>query len=181
MRFLTYSECAEWCSHRKFRTRHRKGYSVGPDPDLRSPPFHFVEFTPPSDSGGKVWFSRFLYSLVEPAPEMLIWLGDWSVWPSCQHMPLFTKFRTAFGEQRPLIEAPGHLVTPEDADDALSIIGVSLLFIWDCHILSALGRDAVFTSHNEYGWFASRDAAVTESVEKRIAEAMLETKDPHAA
>jgi hypothetical protein len=35
-------------------------------------------------------------------------------------MPLFTRFREAFGEKRPLIEAPGHLLTPGEADDAVS-------------------------------------------------------------
>jgi hypothetical protein len=58
-------------------------------------------------------------------------------------MPLFTKFREALGEQRPLIEAPGHLVTPAEAGDAISIITVALLFIWNCHALSASDRDAV--------------------------------------
>jgi hypothetical protein len=47
-------------------------------------------------------------------------------------MPLFTRFREAFGEKRPLIETPGHLLTPEEADDAISIIAVSLLFLWSC-------------------------------------------------
>src|SRR2546426_10068296 len=107
MQCLTYSECAEWCSRRGFPTRHIEGYLVGPHPDIRSPPFHFVEFSPPTDSGRKVAFGRFLYSLIEPAPELLFWLGDWEVWPSSQHMPLFTRFRQALGESRPLIEAPG--------------------------------------------------------------------------
>jgi hypothetical protein len=83
-------------------------------------------------------------------------------------MPFFTRFRQAFGEDRPLIEAPGHLVTPEEVEDALSILVVSVQFCWDCHVLSAAGRDAVFVSHDEYGWFASRDASIAEAVSKRL-------------
>lgn len=60
----------------------------------------------PRDSGRKVWLARFLYGLAEPSPEVLIWIGDWAVWPSGQHMPLFSRFRQAFGENRPLLEAP---------------------------------------------------------------------------
>ncbi len=103
MRCLTYSECDEWCSSRYFPTRHIEGYVVGPHPDIQSPPFQFVDFTPPTDSGRKVAFGRFLYSLLDSAPELVFWLGDWAVWPSSQHMPLFTRFRQAFGESRPLI------------------------------------------------------------------------------
>ena len=65
----------------------------------------------------------------------------------------------AFGERRPLIETPGHLLTPAEAEDAISITTLSLLFLWDCHVLSNSGQDALFTSHDEFGWFASRNPA----------------------
>ena len=181
MQCLAYNECADWCSRRDFPTRFKDGYISGPDPDLQSPPFHLVGFTPPIDSGRKVWFSRFLYSLIEPSPELLIQLGDWAVWPSSQHMPLFTRFRQACGERRPLIEAPGHLFTPDEADDAVSIIGISLLFVWNCHILSASGRDAIFISHDEFGWFASRDATVTNCIRIRLDEVLNEKADTSSA
>jgi hypothetical protein len=119
-----------------------------------------------------VWLARFLYSLLQPSPELLIWLGDWAVWPSSQHMPLFTRFREAFGEKRPLIDAPGHLLTPEEEDDAVSIMSVALLFSWNCQVLSGCGRDAVFVSHDEFGWFASRDPVVAGIAEKKIGAAL---------
>lgn len=180
MRCLTYSECAEWCGHRHFPTRHKEGYLVGPYPDLDSPPFHFVDFALPTDSGRKVAFGRFLYSLIDPAPELLSWLGDWDVWPSSQHMPLFTRFRQAHGESRPVIDAPGHLLAPDEADDAVSVLVVSLQFVWNCHMLTSSGRDAVFVSHDEFGWFASRDEAVAESVRRKIEEIWNETVDTNA-
>jgi hypothetical protein len=157
-----------------------EGHVVGPEPDITSPPFHSVDFTIPTDSGRKVAFGRFLYSLVDPSPEVLFWLGDWSVWPSSQHMPLYTRFRQAFGESRPLIDAPGHLLTPDDADDAVSILVVSLQFVWNCHILTSLGRDAVFVSHDEFGWFASRDETVAESVRQKFEENWSELVNTNA-
>ena len=87
-------------------------------------------------------------------------------------MPLFTRFREAFGERRALIDAPGHLLPSEEADDAISIISVSLLFMWNCHVLSGSGRDVVFTSHDEFGWFASRDQAVAAIAHERIGGAL---------
>jgi hypothetical protein len=154
---------------------------TGPAPDIQSPPFHLVEFTPPVDSGRKVAFARFLQSLLDPAPELLYWLGDWSVWPSSQHMPLFSRFRQALGEHRPLIETPGHLLTPDEADDATSILIVSLQFVWDCHVFTSSGRDVVFVSHDEYGWFASRDESIAKSVGQKIADTWSEPADTNAA
>lgn len=168
MRCLTYQQCAEWCSSRDYATRYIEGYRVGPHPDLQSPPFHFVEFKPPTDSGRKVAFARMLYSLIDPKPELLMWLGDWAVWESSNHMPLFTRLRQALGERRPLIDAPGHLLTADESDDAISVLIVSLQFIWDCHVLTASGRDALFVSHDEYGWFASRSELVAASVRRKF-------------
>jgi hypothetical protein len=87
-------------------------------------------------------------------------------------MPLFTRFREAFGERRPLIETPGHLLNPDETDDALSIMSVSLLFLWNCHVLSGSGRDAVFTSHDEFGWLASRDPAIAAMAREEIVGAL---------
>ena len=85
--------------------------------------------------------------------EMLVWLGSWDVWPSCQHMPLMTSLRIAFGEHRHLIDAPAFVAGPENADDALSFVALAILFTWDC---SVFGRREMFSvSHDEWGWYGS--------------------------
>jgi hypothetical protein len=172
MRFLTYAESANWCSRRGYPTRQREGYIVGPEPDIQAHKFPRVEFALPRDSGRKVWLARFIYGLVDPSPELLIWLGDWGVWPSGQHMPLFSSLRQAFGEHRPLIEAPGHLVASDEIEDGVSILTTSLLFLWDCHVLTASGRDVVFVSHDEFGWFGSRDVSVAGSIGQQLKDAL---------
>ena len=176
MRFLTYSESANWCGLHGYPTRKREGYIVPPEPDIATDEFDRVEFALPKDSGRKVWLARLLYGATDQSPEVMMWLGDWAVWPSCQHMPLFTRFREAFGEHRPLIEAPGHLVVPDEVEDGISILTTSLLFFWDCHLLTASGRDVLFVSHDEIGWFGSRDAAVTSAVRDQLREAEIEVR-----
>jgi hypothetical protein len=131
-----------------------------------------VEFQLPKDSGRKVWLSRFLYSFLDPSPELLIWLGEWGVWSSSEHMPLMTRLRQAIGEPRALIETPGHLVTPEEVDDGISLLVVALLFAWDCHVITASGRDVIFVSHDEHGWFGSRDAGVADLISGQLTEAL---------
>lgn len=168
MRILTYSECADWCSLHGYPTRHLEGHIVGPEPDLCAPEFRFAEFSLPADAGRRVWLSKFLCSFFDPPSELLVWLGDWAVWPSGQHMPLFSRFREAFNEHRPLIEAPGHLVNLTDMDDMVSIVAVATLFLWNCHVLSATGEQAMFVSHNEFGWFAVRDETRRLFIEQRL-------------
>src|SRR5207249_780691 len=119
-------------------------------------------------SGAKVSFARSIFDLIDPAPEVLLWLGEWSVWPSNQHLPLVTRWRPGFGEVRPLIEAPGQLAEPPDLDDAVSILTVALLFVWDCHVITGSGRDALYVSHDEYGWFASRDPTIAATASERL-------------
>ena len=160
MHFLTPSQWQKWCLDHSVPLRE----SGWLRPDIRSDGFHSVDLPYPKDSGKKVFLAHQLLSLVNDGPEALILIDDWSVWPSCQHLPLFTRFRESIGENRPLIEAPGHLVTATESDDAVSIIATALFFMWDCYGISSTGRNAFFVSHDEYGFFVSRDPSVAEKV-----------------
>ena len=165
MRFLTPAEWQRWCIDRKIPLR-----DVGwIRPDIRAKHLHSADIKYPSDSGAKVSLARYLFSLVAKEDETLLLVDDCAVWPSSQHMPLFTRFRQALGEHRPVIEAPGHLVSPSETDDAVSIISTALLFIWDCYGISSSGRDAFYFSHDEYRYFVSRDSEVAAAVQKEQA------------
>jgi hypothetical protein len=165
MRFLTPTEWQAWCGQRQIPLRETGWLR----PDIGAGHFHIVDVPYHSDSGAKVAMARFLFSFAAPAPETLILVDDWAVWPSSQHMPLFMRFRQALGENRPLIEAPGHLVTAADSEDAVSIVATSLLFIWDCYGISSSGRDAFYISHDEFSYFASRDESVAAHVAEQVA------------
>jgi len=175
MRFLTPSECVKWCEMHDYPAGPHEGY-LTPIADETPAGFHFADFSIPTDSGRKVALARLLYSLIDPAPELLLWLGEWGVWKYCEHIPLLTRFREALGESRPLIDAPGQLVTMSEAEDGISILVVALEFCWDCHIISGAGNEAVFVSHDEFGWYGSRDASRTESVDQRLQEALRARK-----
>jgi hypothetical protein len=111
--------------------------------------------------------ARRLLSLISCDSETLLLVDEWDIWPSSQHLPLFTRFREALGEHRPLIAAPGHVVVPDDKDDAISIVATALLFVWSCYGISSTGRDAFCISHDEFCYFASRDPSIAESVRSR--------------
>jgi hypothetical protein len=171
MKFLTSTECAVWAGERGLPTRDY--YGRGHLRPVAEPAgLTRVEFKLPKDSGRKVWLARFLYSFLDPSPELLIWLGEWGVWSSSEHIPLVTRLRQALGEPRPLIEAPGHLVTPDEVDDGISLLVVALQFVWDCHVITASGRDVIFVSHDELGWFGSRDARLADLISGQLTEAL---------
>jgi hypothetical protein len=170
MQICTYKECAEWCAAHGYPTRQVEGLVVGPDPDLTEPDFHFAMFSIPEDAGRRVALVKNVMSLIDAEAELLVQIGDWAVWPSGQHMPLFDRFRQAFGERRPLIEAPGHMIAPVERDDAVSILVISMLYLWNCHVLSAAGDQALFVSHDEYGWFAARGSRLLEPAKQLLAQ-----------
>mgnify|MGYP003576862615 CR=1 FL=1 len=146
MRFLTSEESAQWCASRGFQLLT---YGQGlPYPDLGN--LNRLSLIYPTDSGKKVQLAKTVAEWSLRQCETLFWLGDWDVWPSSQHMPLFTRFRAALGETRPLIETPGHLLQCDEVDDGSSILAVALLFFWDCCTLRADGGPAFYCSHDEF-------------------------------
>ena len=109
-------------------------------------------FNIPSDAGQRVAMTRNHFEPMRGSDEVLIWIEDWGVWPSGEHMPMFTRFREALGIRGGLIDRRGHLVREEQFEDGLSVIAFAALFLWDCYILPSSGRDFVFYSHDEVGY-----------------------------
>ena len=102
--------------------------------------------------GARVALVRAIWSDVGSGqPEALLWVTDWSVWPSSEHMPLADAVRRGLGEERPLHDAPGCLVRLGEDDRALAVLVTAVLFLWDCWLLSPDGKLAAFFSHDEYG------------------------------
>jgi len=65
-------------------------------------------------------------------------------------MPLFKTLRRALGEERALIEIPGHLIEPSEAADGLSLLLVTCLFLWDGWLYSR-SRVVIEVSNDEVG------------------------------
>jgi hypothetical protein len=151
MQCLTYSECAAWCRQHDYPVVEADSYGR-PAPAVKK---HFgaVELSFPIDPGQRVQLARDVIRWFNGAGDVLLWLADWAVWPANQHMPLFMRFREAFGEMRLLIEAPGHLIQVDQVDDAISVLVSALLFQWDCHVFSAARGPVFFCSHDEWSAF----------------------------
>ena len=150
MHFLTAPECSSWAqSH-----GHPATTGVTPLP-IACPSRGKVSFRVPSDAGRRVALARALFGPFRSDPEILVWLGGWDVWPSSQHKPLIMRLRAAVGEHRELIDAPGFLARPDDAEDSLSFVVAAMLFTWDCALLGSQKTCGV--SHDEVGWYCSAE------------------------
>lgn len=147
MQFLTSIESEKWCL--------RNGFSVSEDhkePDLSLDYFRARKFPIPNDAGKRIALCRMLIQSVwSQEPQCLLWTTQWSIWPSGEHLPIMQSARRSYGEDRPLIDAPGHVFHAGEFDSALTFFALSCLFLWDVSLLVAGGTTALDISHDEYG------------------------------
>jgi hypothetical protein len=146
MRFLTQQECATWCEARGYPlsapVNGKRDLALDTQSASHDLPYQ-------GDCGKRVYIAKQVVSRAVASGPALLWVSDWAVWPTSQHLPLFSRFREALGERRPLSEAPGHLVGPDDEDDAVSVLAMALLFAWNCAVLTDSLGPTYFCSHDE--------------------------------
>lgn len=149
MRALTPSEAQEWC------TAHGMPPDGGriPSPDFTKS--QVVDFRIPGDAGQRIALLHRLFMYVPEDRELLVWFDDWSVWPSGERPHMFERFRDSYGEHRWLSEAPAYVFAPAEREDAISFVAFAILFLWDCHVLTAVPDTLLFLSHDEVGWICS--------------------------
>jgi hypothetical protein len=146
MRFLRTDQCADWCQGHGYQLPSQLG-------GHRSPESHAQhEFALPADAGQRVALCRLLWNLADSGPvtDRLLWINEWGVWPSSEHLPLFMRWRAGFGERRSLADAGGQLIQQGDDDDGLSVLIMACLFLWGCWMYSEQGM-IVALSHDEGG------------------------------
>ena len=147
MRFLTFEECAKWCEARGYPLTSPNDKFRVPDVEEQ---YSQIELPYPLECGKRVYVASRVIDRSLKYGHVLLWISDWAVWPSSQHMPLFTRFRESLGEMRPLIEAPGHLLDSAEREDGVSVLATALLFSWDCYVLRADGGPFFYCSHDEW-------------------------------
>jgi hypothetical protein len=151
MRCLTYAECRTWCLVHGYPVTDADFYGR-PRPAFRDQ-FEEIQLAACVDRESVGRARHVVEWAFRDNGELLLWVSDWAVWPSHQHMPLFTRFREGCGEKRPLIEAPGHLITPSGIDDGISVLATALWLMWDCSVFPANSGPVYFCSHDEWNSF----------------------------
>lgn len=160
MEFLTPSECEQWS------TAHGWPWSSRPAVHNLDEHWSRLHFSIPSDAGRRVALLRTLWRATD-ASVRLLWVTDWSVWPSGEHFPLYSLLRERLGEHRPLHEAPGHVAALGTDDEAgLAVATVAVLFLWDLYVLGE--NCGFFVSHDEYGLLFTTNPKLAAEVQQGL-------------
>jgi hypothetical protein len=111
-----------------------------------------VAYLLPREAGRKTALARGLSSLLTTGAGLL-WVTEWSVYPSSENMPLFLGYRRSLGEERTLHSAPGHLFEDGDFQVVECLIALGLYFCWDLHVFDGdslwlhISHDEVIAAH----------------------------------
>ena len=137
MKVLTEEGCAEWLqSNVAAAELLHVGY-----------PFQ-IRFAIPKDTGRKTALARELTAVMHDRILML-WVTEWSVFPSCENLDLFYGYRRFLGEARTLTEAPGHVFEKHERTQAFSLFSLALYFFWDASLINDQGS-WVSVDHDEF-------------------------------
>ena len=133
MRTLTSSECSSWIHASDART-------VGQ---------YEILFERPTDGHVQAQLARFLVDWLEPFEATLLWLTDWPFYEP-DEMALVSGLRRAHGDQRALIESPGHVFDRSEAAELAGWLSLTVRFGWDGQVIPRPFRgDAFNTSHHD--------------------------------
>jgi hypothetical protein len=165
MRVLTSAESRRWLDSIGFRSPLSATDSF---PLLPPTGFGQLNCSYPTNSGKKVALARWLHRSVATDNEVLIWLQNWTVWPSMGHLPLIHRLREALGENKSLDDFPAQVFSSEEGEDAISVLTLALEFFWDCLLVGSNLRFVCFFSHDGYYSPMTNDAILLAQLRKSL-------------
>lgn len=122
MKTLTGDECAGWLASRKLCPEPYRVFEGGP-------PF-YAQYVIPEKS---FWLGRTILGGAEPFEAALLHVTDWSGYQG-DEMAVVESIRRASGEDRWLIEAPGHLFTSDEKDLLAGLLGLITAYGWTAYV-----------------------------------------------
>ncbi len=151
LRFYTKEECETWLSDRQ---RNR--------PDLM-PNVRVERIQYPREDYRVFFFAHWVASELTFHRPTLLFITEWGVWPSSENWHLYYKLRQAYGDNRLLQEAPGHMFQEHEAEDLASFLQLSMLNGWGGYVLTEANYVNAFFSHDEYiDFFGDSGANLTD-------------------
>ncbi len=109
-----------------------------------------------------------IFNLFPEGAGCMIWLRGWGVWPSSEFPQLWDEIRKCHGEQRWIIDAPGHLFSATEMELARGMARLVILFGWDALIFSMPCSFVVSLSHDEICTIFDIDLATMDKLSERL-------------
>ena len=125
MKTLTNDDCSEWLASRKL--------AADPYYSPKSRPPHYEQFPLPQHALSSAAVFRSIVACVEPFETALLHLTDWALYAP-DEMAVVAHVRQACGEQRPLIETPGHVFTATERDLLIGLLALVTFYGWTAYL-----------------------------------------------
>lgn len=153
MRFLTKAECEQWWGEQRDK----------PDavPDAYREHIH-----PPSEPGQIFYLARWLADSLTFRQSALLWITDWGI--STENWHLYYVLRHAYGDQRLLHEAPGHLFLDYETAELASFLQLAMLNGWGGYLLTEADYVNAFFDHDGFMEFYARSDVELEDIRRDI-------------
>jgi hypothetical protein len=158
MRFYTETECEDWLSS---RGRQKPG--------LGGKPIHF-NGRYPSEPGRLRFVAHWIATSITHRMPALLWITEWSIWPSSENWHLYYKLRQSYSDGRLLHEAPGHYFLEHEAEDLASFLQLAMLNGWGGYVLTQADYVNAFFSHDEFFDFFSDHSKNLDDVRETFGE-----------
>jgi hypothetical protein len=138
LRFYTEAECDSWLQgHQRQKPVERPGLSR-------------ERFPFPTTSGRIRFLSHWMATSLPYQSPALLWITQWSIWPSSENWHLYYRLRQSYDDHRLLEEAPGHLFLKHEGEDLASFLQIAIQHAWEGYLITELDYVSVFFSHDEY-------------------------------
>jgi hypothetical protein len=138
MRFYTKDECERWL--------HDRG-RLKPD---ASPGLQRERFSYPKEPHRIFYVAHWIAKSLTFRQPTLLWITEWSIWPSSENWHLYYSLRHNYADQRLLHEAPGHQFLEYESEDLSSFLQLAMLNGWGGYVLTHANYTNAFFSHDEY-------------------------------
>lgn len=110
--------------------------------------------------GRQTALAQFLGSrLFRRETECLVYITEFGIFPSSQHLDLFDTYRLGVGETRSLEDAPLQVFSTKEDPTLISILCMILYFSWNAEIASMDERWLITISHDN--WLEIRTADIS--------------------
>ena len=134
MRCLDNKAITDWLDSR----------SLSEDPYHRGSSHEFyLQFYTPNDHSTFDAFVRHYYDRIISDLDSLIHMTDWSLYQKSD-MITVSGIRSSSGEDRMLIDAPGHVLPHAEMEIGVTLFGLSTSFGWSSYLYSQRHRSTLF-------------------------------------
>jgi hypothetical protein len=96
------------------------------------------------------YFAHWIATSMTYRMPTLLWITEWSIWPSSENWHLYYRLRQGYGDRTLLHETPGHLFLEHEAEDLASFLQIAMLNGWGGYVLTHANYMNAFFSHDEY-------------------------------